>query len=333
MHKIPSTFIAALLLLVSTSKVQASASFSDVPHNAWFSSYVQAAATAGIISGYADTQGNLTGKFGPSDQVTLAQALKMAILSAGYDPQQYGEHCLSGNAPWYMPYECVSQAEKIRPFIDALWGCLDCSPDAQDKERARFIWDSPATRAQVAYMVAHAFKVPEGASELPFTDVSAGIAESVEIASLSRDGILTGDMDASGKPTGHFRPNAPINRAEVTKIVMAARNKFGTPGKGRTSHNAQIDFSTMVENVGYSDGGFGSAEIHIKQGSTINICNRSSIILKVTSPEIPSMSAQPEVPAGSAWSCAAFQFKFMNSGTFHIQNQNDLSQKATVIVE
>ena len=35
---------------------------------------------------------------------------------------------------------------------------------------------------------------------------------------LAGYGIVQGDTDADGKPTGTFRPNAPINRAEIAKI-------------------------------------------------------------------------------------------------------------------
>ena len=37
--------------------------FDDVPPGAWFTNYIEAAATLGIITGYADAQGNLIGLF------------------------------------------------------------------------------------------------------------------------------------------------------------------------------------------------------------------------------------------------------------------------------
>jgi hypothetical protein len=55
------------------------ATFDDVPFSAWFSSYVETAATLDIVSGYSDAEGNLTGLFGPSDTVTRAAATKILV--------------------------------------------------------------------------------------------------------------------------------------------------------------------------------------------------------------------------------------------------------------
>ncbi len=57
--------------------------FDDVPAEVWFSSYVEEAATRGIIRGYEDAQGNLTGIFGPADPVTRGAAVK--ILVSAFD--------------------------------------------------------------------------------------------------------------------------------------------------------------------------------------------------------------------------------------------------------
>lgn len=55
------------------------ATFDDVPSEAWFSSYVEEAATRSIVRGYEDEQGNLTGVFGPADPVTRAAAVKILV--------------------------------------------------------------------------------------------------------------------------------------------------------------------------------------------------------------------------------------------------------------
>ena len=38
----------------------------------------------------------------------------------------------------------------------------------------------------------------------------------------ARAGVVSGDADAQGNPTGLFRPVDPVNRAEVAKIVAQA---------------------------------------------------------------------------------------------------------------
>jgi hypothetical protein len=54
-------------------------SFSDVASSAWYYQYVETAAKTGIVGGYKDAAGNLTGKFGPGDSVTREQFAKMAM--------------------------------------------------------------------------------------------------------------------------------------------------------------------------------------------------------------------------------------------------------------
>ena len=51
-----------------------------------------------------------------------------------------------------------------------------------------------------------------------FTDVGKKHKHAAAIALLAGYGIVSGDTDRDGKPTGTFRPNDPINRAEIAKI-------------------------------------------------------------------------------------------------------------------
>jgi hypothetical protein len=47
------------------------------------------------------------------------------------------------------------------------------------------------------------------------------------IALAAFHGFITGDTDKDGKPVNTFRPNDPINRAEVSKIIALARKALG----------------------------------------------------------------------------------------------------------
>ena len=51
-----------------------------------------------------------------------------------------------------------------------------------------------------------------------FTDVGKKHDNATAIALLAGYGIVSGDSDKDGKSTGTFRPDAPINRAEIAKI-------------------------------------------------------------------------------------------------------------------
>lgn len=56
-------------------------SFDDVAEDAWYYKYVETAHWYGIIGGYRDENGKLTGAFGPSDPVTREQFVKMGVLT------------------------------------------------------------------------------------------------------------------------------------------------------------------------------------------------------------------------------------------------------------
>ncbi len=73
--------MAKLVYVLYTTFVKAgtaSAKFSDVPVSEWYAGYVTWTANKGVIGGYGD------GKFGPNDNVTYDQALKMVCGILGY---------------------------------------------------------------------------------------------------------------------------------------------------------------------------------------------------------------------------------------------------------
>jgi hypothetical protein len=87
--------------------------FTDVQSAMWFAPYVREAAEAGIVNGYKDSRGNLTGKYGPSNSITIAEALKIAVEGAGYDAALYGSRIDSGisSTHWASPYFSVAKSE------------------------------------------------------------------------------------------------------------------------------------------------------------------------------------------------------------------------------
>jgi hypothetical protein len=190
--------------------------FTDVQKSIWFATYVDQAARDGIINGYKDIYGKLTGKFGPSNNVTVGEALKIAIEGAGYDSSLYGTAVDADvGSHWSASYYAVAQEEQFEILA------LNPRPD-----RA-------ATRAEVASIFASAFHVDAKTAtpvDTRFTDVNTRTAFATSIEALSRDRILSGDTDIHGQATGTFRPTARINRAEVAKLVIAARAKYGRPG-------------------------------------------------------------------------------------------------------
>lgn len=215
------------LLISSTAFAAMAVQFLDVPFDAWFATYVHEAANEGIISGYKDAEGNPTRLYGPGNPITVAETLKIASEGAGYDETAY-DSANYGNH-WAAPYMAVSQ------------NCCGIGNGFSLQEWNDGDLDRPASRVEVAAVFAKAFKVQTQEQEIhAFNDVSADMYYpaadihfnyAAEIDALARDGVISGDTDASGKATGTFRPTSPINRAEVAKMIMKMRAQYGTPGK------------------------------------------------------------------------------------------------------
>lgn len=188
----------------------------DVPSSAWFAPYVRDAADRGIVSGYRDAAGVPTGEFGPERSVSVEELAKMALLAAALDTS--GCPAVPRNAgaktSWSAPFIACAEQLALAIYTD---GTVDIT--------------RPATRAEVVMTVLQAFGVslrespPPG---LPLKDVTASTLFSSAIFTAVDDGVVAGDSDASGRPTGVFGPERPVNRAEVAKIVSLAVQVYGT---------------------------------------------------------------------------------------------------------
>lgn len=109
--------------------------FADVPGSHWASGFVSTAtananSNNGFINGYDETT------FGPDDNVTYAQAIKMLVSALGY--QTYAEN----NGGWPNGYLSYGYTLEI---ADGVTGVSN---------------DTQVTRAQVAQMIANAVKAP-----------------------------------------------------------------------------------------------------------------------------------------------------------------------------
>ncbi len=59
------------------------AGFTDLEDGAWYVEYVNTAELYELVSGYEDEDGDLTGEFGPDDEVNRAAAAKILVMAAG----------------------------------------------------------------------------------------------------------------------------------------------------------------------------------------------------------------------------------------------------------
>ena len=290
--------------------------FADVPQSAWFSTYVRSTAEAGIVSGYKDTQGNLTGKFGPSNNITIAEALKIAVEGAGYDDELYGARVASGVDHWASSYVSVAKAEGFT-VID---------------ERVRL--DIPATRAEVAAIFTSAFDVN---TETPvgnrYDDVTVSTTHAFSIEALSRDGVVSGDTDIHGRATGTFRPNDRINRAEVAKMVSEARIQYGTPGQGKAPSEEGTEQSEGNV-VTYTSSGFSPQVLRVKKGESVTFKNMTTGLLWVASDPHPLHTSLPSFDALKGISQGEiYIYTFTKIGSWGFHNHASASHKGTIIVE
>jgi hypothetical protein len=76
--------------------------FPDVAKTEWFASFVNTAVSRGIVSGYSD------GNFRPGNTISRAEFLKVAVLTAGFNPI----------TPTSDPYPDVKKSDWFAPFFD-----------------------------------------------------------------------------------------------------------------------------------------------------------------------------------------------------------------------
>jgi hypothetical protein len=182
--------------------------YKDVPVDSWFAPYVADLVEAGVARGYNDAQGKPTGEFGVANDITRAEALKMVLEAADVSARgvDRAPDNRSARASWAAPYVRIAEDRHFVVFAD--------NPDV----------DAPATRGEVIQMLLEALKIPIAIKlDPPFTDVPATHKYAKAITVAAAYGLVEGDKKPDGTPTGTFRPDSPMNRAEVAKIIALAR--------------------------------------------------------------------------------------------------------------
>ncbi|HEY5141632.1 MAG TPA: S-layer homology domain-containing protein, partial [Methylococcales bacterium] len=124
---------------LASYKAPATPTFDDVATSAWFYDYVEAAVQLGIVSGYTDAKGSLTGKFGPGDTVNRAAATKILVnafkVPTTTTPASIFPDVTSG--AWFYDYVVTAYNQSILDgYSNGKFGPAD-----------------PVTRAQVAKLV------------------------------------------------------------------------------------------------------------------------------------------------------------------------------------
>jgi len=177
----------------------------DVPMERWFATYVHTVAKTGIMSGYKNESGNLTGEFGPSDTVSIAQLSKVAHKVSGINESEARGEVRNTNArsTWFEQYYVSAEQLNWQAFRN----------ERENPGR-------PATRSEVIATIMQALDVrriwPKG--EI-FNDVQPNSLYAASIETAAIDEIISSSEKS-------FRPNDPVNRAELAKIITLAIGKY-----------------------------------------------------------------------------------------------------------
>ncbi len=174
--------------------------FQDVRTSDWFAPFVFMVAKSGIISGYRDSNGNLEGRYGPSNNVTVAELAKIAHKVAGIDVSNIREAAQNTRAKgqWFEQYFASAESNWWEVWRDRR---LDPSRSA--------------TRAEVVVTLLRALDVQLAWAK---GNVFVDILPTDQYASAIETAGIDGLVDSGGA----FRPNDPINRAELAKIISNA---------------------------------------------------------------------------------------------------------------
>ena len=168
--------------------------FIDVTPEAWYHSYISIATQFGLLNGKGD------GYFKPDDNITIAEAAKIAACAREYfdntnvlDTMPFGEN-------WYDKYmEYCKQNGIIEPTVQ-----LDPT--------------KPATRAEIAYIFSRCDTHRDYINEVPLTDIP-----DVDYTTPYYEEIL--DMFNLGAAVGSdanytFHPNDNIKRSEAAAMIV-----------------------------------------------------------------------------------------------------------------
>ncbi|MBM3230967.1 S-layer homology domain-containing protein [Candidatus Peregrinibacteria bacterium] len=182
-----------------------SLTFEDAKSSEWFAQYIAKVTKNGIMSGYSDANGNLTGKFGPGDSVTLAQLAKIAHRMSGLDETKVEVPVRNTRADgqWYERFWASAEQNWWEVFRDT----------RTDPNR-------PATRAEVVATLLRSLDVPTvWPKGKTFQDVLPTLPYAHAIETAVADGIV--DTASTS-----FRPNDPINRAEMAKMLTLMTQQY-----------------------------------------------------------------------------------------------------------
>ncbi len=194
--------------------------FSDVPFSAWFHDAVEMLRLKQVVSGYKDAKGNATHRYGPGNPVTYGEFAKMTAALTKYLPAD-----MTAAKHWAEPYAREARARGLTVYGDVTLNL-----------------DAPATRGAVVRTILQAYGITlQATPQSMFTDLPATHPYAKDLLTAAALGIIKGDPSTGSHSTGSgqagqartVRPDAPVNRAEIAKILADVSTRF-TPAAAPT---------------------------------------------------------------------------------------------------
>lgn len=192
------TFLLVLVListLASAPVFAAERKFKDVSPSSWYSGYVENLAKKNIINGYPD------GTFRPNNTVERRHVCAMVVRAADLD--------YKGKA---ADFPDVARDSEMSPYIAALQG----KGIIKGYSNGNFGPRDAVTRGQAAVIITKAFNLKSAGNVSGWKDTAGHYAE-VQIKILASNGII------KGYENGTFKPNAPVTRAQLSKMLTLAQ--------------------------------------------------------------------------------------------------------------
>lgn len=176
--------------------------FWDMEEDAWYVPYIQTVVAWGLADGYRDGDGELTGFFGPGNRVTVAELLKMAMNGALLNLEDCSAPSMPGAGEhWAAIYVGCAEDRDMRII------------------RKRVDLNRPILRGEAVGLIHDVFGVEAPPVQSPFKDTKGNLYEN-DIAYDAARQIVAGVADWRGNPTGEFKPNTTLTRAEAAKIMF-----------------------------------------------------------------------------------------------------------------
>ncbi len=176
--------------------------FLDVSDTAWYASFVHSLFDDKVVSGYKDGAGKPLDIFKPENQVTVGEGLKLILTIMHKEQANHAPKNTKNTHHWAEGF--LAKAEDIGLSL------------TKDKD---LDLNRPLTRMEMIRNVLELkdLKLPTY-TKGSFTDVDINSLDGTYVEYAKELGIIKGD-----DTNKTFRPNDPLNRAELSKILLYAR--------------------------------------------------------------------------------------------------------------